>query len=96
MAELYIDQETLATIASTLSTSSAELDATNSATPETLNAGTATPSVLAVLSVLMDSAGQLVVGMAASSAAVTESAVKYKEQDDTSADALIRQTWNMI
>ncbi|MBL1074297.1 hypothetical protein JK358_07795 [Nocardia sp. 2] len=93
MAELYIDQNALATIATTLSTSSTELDGTSSKTPETVDAGIVTPSVLAVLSVLLDSAGQAVVGMAASSAAVTEAAAKYKEQDDTTADALLRRTW---
>ncbi|MBA4858762.1 hypothetical protein IU443_22245 [Nocardia farcinica] len=95
MSELYIDQNTLAQIASTLNASSTELDASYNTTPEVLDAGTVTPSVLALLSVLMDSAGQLVVGMAASSAAVTEAATKYKEQDDTTADALIRQTWTL-
>ncbi|WP_416562987.1 hypothetical protein [Nocardia testacea] len=96
MTELYIDQNALTTIANTLATSSTELDATNDKTPDTLDAGTVTPSVLAVLSVLMDGAGQLVVGMAASSAAVTDAAKKYKEQDDTTADAVIRQTWTAV
>lgn len=96
MTELYIDQNSLATIANTLATSSAELDATNDKTPDTLDAGTVTPSVLAILSVLMDGAGQLVVGMAANSAAVADAAKKYKEQDDSTADAAIRQTWTVV
>lgn len=96
MTELYIDQNSLATIVSTLATSSTELDATNNKTPDTLDAGTVTPSVLAILSVLMDGAGQLVVGMAASSDAVADAAAKYKEQDDTTADAVIQQTWTAV
>ncbi|TLF92300.1 hypothetical protein FEK35_30760 [Nocardia cyriacigeorgica] len=93
MTELYIDQNALATIANTLATSSTELDATNEKTPDTLDAGVITPSVLAILSVIMDGAGQLVVGMSASSSAVIDAANKYKEQDDTTADAVLRKSW---
>ncbi|WP_280434599.1 hypothetical protein [Nocardia carnea] len=94
MTELYIDQNALATIANTLATSSTELDATNEKTPDTLDAGVITPSVLALLSVIMDGAGQLVVGMAASGSAVTDAANKYKEQDDTTADDVLRKSWD--
>ncbi|QLY33937.1 hypothetical protein H0264_18410 [Nocardia huaxiensis] len=93
MSELFIDQNSMVTIATTLATSSTELDSTASKSPETVDAGVATPSVLALLSVLLDSAGQLVVGMAASADAVTEAAKQYKEQDDTTADEILRQTW---
>lgn len=96
MSELYIDLNTLATISTTLTTSSTELDGTSAKTPESVDAGIVTPSVLAVLSVLLDGTGQLVVGMAASAGAVTEAATQYKEQDDTTADAVIRQTWTQV
>ncbi|MFC9894535.1 hypothetical protein ACFVMC_12665 [Nocardia sp. NPDC127579] len=95
MTELNIDLDTLATIATTLSTSGTELDGTSKKTPDTVDAGTVAPSVLAILSVVLEGAGQLVVGLAASADAVTEAAKKYKEQDDTTADAIIRDTWKL-
>ncbi len=95
MTELYIDQNSLDTISKTLVKSSAELDATSDKTPATIDAGVVTPSVLAILSVLLESAGNLVLGMGASGSAVNEAAVKYKEQDDTTADAILRENWKV-
>ncbi|MBP2190836.1 hypothetical protein ACWDYH_24370 [Nocardia goodfellowii] len=92
---MNIDLDTLATIATTLATSSTELDGTSKKTPDSIDAGTVTPSVLAILSVVLDGAGQLVVGLAASADAVTEAAKKYKEQDDTIADTIILETWKL-
>ncbi|MFD3594888.1 hypothetical protein ACFWU5_19360 [Nocardia sp. NPDC058640] len=96
MAELYIDQNSLATISKTLVKSSTELDATSDKTPASVDAGVVTPSVLAILSVLLESAGNLVLGMGASGNAVTEAATKYKEQDDTTADAILRENWKVV
>ncbi|MFC9968441.1 MULTISPECIES: hypothetical protein [Actinomycetes] len=96
MAELYVDQNALETISRTLANSSVELDGTSDKVPASFDAGTVTPSALAILSVLLESAGNLVLGMGASATAVTEAATKYKEQDDTTADAILRENWKVV
>lgn len=96
MTELYIDLNALDTISRTLAASSSELDGTSDKTPATVDAGAVTPSALAILSVLLESAGNLVLGMGASAGAVTEAATKYKEQDDTTADAILRENWKAM
>ncbi|WP_218721997.1 hypothetical protein [Nocardia sp. MH4] len=96
MAELYIDFNALETISRTLTTSSTELDGTSEKTPASFDAGSVNPSALAILSVLLESAGNLVLGMGASASAVTDAATKYKEQDDTTADELLRENWKAL
>ncbi|MFD3461591.1 hypothetical protein ACFV24_07695 [Nocardia fluminea] len=96
MTELYIDQNALDTISKTLTKSSTELDGTSDKTPASIDAGIVTPSVLAILSVILESAGNLVLGMGASGSAVSEAATTYKEQDDTTADAILRENWKVV
>lgn len=87
---LHVDTKALDGIASSLGSAGQDLDGSGTTVPSGVDAGDATAAVLGILSRLVQDAGQMVVGLAAASDAVTDANAKYRTQDAEMADDLIK------
>jgi hypothetical protein len=77
-------------IASTLRKASSDVDGLAGSVPATPDAGDGTAAIASILSKLVDSAGQFVVGAAAAGDAVAQGKANYTEGDAAARDAVLR------
>lgn len=78
---IYVDPRTLDVISDRLRQAADGLDATGMSAPATPDAGSVTPLMSAVVSHLVENAGQLVVGLREASDRVADSRESYSSQD---------------
>jgi uncharacterized protein YukE len=90
---LYVDHHALDGIARALDQAGADLDATSTSVPGDVDAGEGAAAIHGILARMTEDAGELVTGLSAASAAVTQANTAYTTQDVATADASNNTAW---
>lgn len=96
MTSQNVDHGVLSNIASTLRSTSSDVDGLANSLPRTPDAGNGTAAIVAILSKLTDHAGQLVVGAAAAAETVASNNETYAENDRSSAETITRSGGKVV
>ncbi|MDI9895976.1 hypothetical protein QM797_14720 [Rhodococcus sp. IEGM 1381] len=90
---LFVDHDALRSEAARLSETSAYVDALAPSIPGNVDGGVGTAAILGIMSIFVESAGELSVALAGFGDAVSESADRYSEQDLAAADQVNAALW---
>lgn len=85
---LAFNHDALASISRSLADAGTNLYSAGESIPTAVDGGCGTPAILGIMAKLVDSTGQLVVGVKAVSDAVASANTNYREQDANSAEAV--------